>query len=153
MNEDDVSRRFELADLIYGVGRHIRPPTDLEPGPCTPVEITVMRFINRNPGTSARTAAEATLLASSNFSRVVSGLAAKGLVRREVDTRDARSVRLYPTAVAEENRKRLRDAWSRSLEGIVDDPATIDFINATLKHIETQLIARRRGSCDKEESS
>lgn len=151
MDEDDVSRRFELADLILGVGRHIRPPSDLQPGPCTPVEITVMRFINQNPGTSARTAAEATLLPSSNFSRVVGGLEAKGLVRREADAHDARGVRLYPTAVAGENLKRLRDAWSRRLEGIIDDPATIDLINTTLKHIEAQLIARRRNSCERQD--
>lgn len=117
---------------------------------CTPVETTVMRFINQNPGTSARAASAATLLPSSNFSRVVRGLEAKGLVRRESDARDARSVRLYPTSLAEENLKRLRDAWSRSLEGIIDDPRTIDTINTTLRRIETELIARRRPAGDRE---
>lgn len=153
MNDDDVARRFELADLIHRVGRHLRPPDDLEPGPCTPVEIAVMRFINQHPGTSARVAAEATLLPSSNFSRAVGGLEAKGLVRREVDPRDARSVRLYPTAVAEANLRRLRDAWSLSLEGAVDDPATIDFINTALRHIEARLIARRRSSGEQQDAS
>jgi hypothetical protein len=65
-------------------------------------------------------------------------------VRRDVDARDARSVRLYPTARARENLQHLRDAWSRTLEGTVDDPETIEFVNATLRRIENELTARRR---------
>ena len=150
MDKDHVSPLVELADLIHGIGRQLRPPSDLEPGLCTPVEITVMRFINLNPGTSARAASTATLLPSSNFSRVVRGLEAKGLVRRESDARDARSVRLYPTSLAEKNLKRLRDAWSHSLEGIIEDPKTIKAINKTLRRIEAELIARRRPAGNQE---
>lgn len=146
MTDEDTSRLFELADLIHGVGRQLRPPPDLEPGMCTPIETTVMRFINNNPGTSARTAAEGTLLPSSNFSRVVRSLETKGLVRREADVRDARGVRLYPTDLAQENRKRLRSEWSRALEGIFDDPSAIDFINTVLRRVESELIRRRKGT-------
>lgn len=105
-----------------------------------------MRFINQNPGTTAGVASEATLLPSSNFSRVVRELEKKGLVRRESNASDARSVQLYPTAVAARNLKRMRDAWSQSLGGIVNDPKTIDSINKTLRLIEKELIERRRGS-------
>lgn len=146
MNDDDASRLFELADLIHAVGRQLRSPGNLEPGPCSPVEINVMRYIKQNPGTSARAAADASLLPSSNFSRVINGLIAKGLVRREADNRDARAVRLYPTAITEANTARMRDAWSKALDGIVDDPATIEFLNATLRHIERGLIERRKTS-------
>jgi hypothetical protein len=38
----------------------------------------------------------------------------------------------------------LREAWSRTLEGIVDDAETIDLVSATLRRIENELIARRR---------
>jgi MarR family transcriptional regulator, temperature-dependent positive regulator of motility len=115
---------------------------------CTPLESAVMRFIDRNPGTSARAASEATLLPSSNFSRALRGLEKKGLVRRDVNERDARGVHLYPTARAQENLQHLREAWSRALEGIVDDPETIDLVSATLRRIENELIARRRGVGD-----
>jgi len=148
VNDDDVSRLCDLAELILAVGRHIRPPDELAPEMCTAVESTVMRFITRNPGTSARTASEATLLPSSNFSRVLRGLEKKGLVRREVDARDARTVHLHPTARAHENLQHLRAAWSRTLEGTVDDPETIDFINATLRRIENELVTRRRRAGD-----
>ena len=143
MKDDEVSRLFDLADLIFAIGRQIRPSHDLSTEMCTPVESIVMRFIDRNPGTSARVAAEATLLPSSNFSRVLRGLERKGLVRRDIDAHDSRSVHLYPTARARENLQHLREAWSRTLEGIVDDPQTIDLVNTTLRRIERELAARR----------
>ena len=103
-----------------------------------------MRFINRNPGASARAAAEATLLASSNFARVLRGLEERGLVRREVDANDARRVSLYPTALASETRRRLGKDWYQLLRGIEDDPAKIDRLIATLQRIEIELVSRRR---------
>ena len=100
------------------------------------------------PGTSARTASEATLLPSSNFSRVLRGLEKKGHVRREVDARDARTAHLYPTTRAHENFQHLRASWSRTLEGTMEDSETIDFINATLQRIENELVKRRRLASD-----
>jgi DNA-binding MarR family transcriptional regulator len=143
VKDDEVSRLFDLADLIFAIGRQIRPSHDLSTEMCTPVESIAMRFIDRNPGTSARVAAEATLLPSSNFSRVLRGLEKKGLVRRDIDRRDSRCVRLYPTARARENLQHLREAWSQTLEGIVDDPRTIDLVTTTLRRIERELGARR----------
>jgi MarR family transcriptional regulator, temperature-dependent positive regulator of motility len=146
VDDDNAARLFDFADMIFAVARQIGSPSEHSPDWCTPIESTVMRFINRNPGTSARTASEATMLPSSNFSRALRGLESKGLVRREPDAHDARSVRLYPTAQAEESLQRLRAAWSHTLDGIVDDPGAIDALNTTLRHIETELIARRRRS-------
>lgn len=40
----------------------------------------------------------------------------------------------------------LRDNWDRTLRGIIDDPATIEIVNATLRRIEDELIARRSGT-------
>lgn len=145
MDEERTSRLFELADLILAVGRLIHASKDLGADSWTPLESAVMRFIDRNPGTSASAAAEATQLISSNFSRAVRGLEKKGLVRREVDQHDGRRVRLYPTARAHENLQHLRDVWSRLLDGIVPDPDEIEAVTATLRRIETQLVARARG--------
>ena len=143
---DDAARLHELADLIIGVGRQLRPPADPAFEPCSPVEISVMRHIETNPGVSARSAAEATLLSSSNFSRVLRGLEQRGLVRRAIDEHDARVVRLYPTEKADKSLQALRDNWRHTLGGIVDDPATLDLVNATLRRIEHELVARRRSS-------
>ena len=61
-----------------------------------------------------------------------------------MDERNARAVRLYPTEKAERNLGYLHDNWARELQGIIDDPATIELVNATLRRIESELIARRR---------
>jgi DNA-binding MarR family transcriptional regulator len=144
MTEERTSRLFELADLILAVGRHIEASKDAGAGSGTPLQGAVMRYIDRHPGTTAGAAAEATQLISSNFSRAVAGLEAAGLVRREVDRHDARRVRLHPTEKAQENLQRLRETWSRLLEDTVTGPDEIDAAISTLRHIETQLIARTR---------
>jgi MarR family transcriptional regulator, temperature-dependent positive regulator of motility len=144
VDEEQTSRLFELADLILAVGRQIHASKEFAAESWTPLESAVMRFIDRNPGTSASAAAEATQLISSNFSRAVRSLEKKGLVRRDVDQHDARRVRLYPTAQAHDNLQRLRDVWSRLLDGIVPDPEQIEVVNSTLRRIETQLIERAR---------
>ena len=80
MDDEQASRLFELADLILAVGRQIYASKDIPAEPWTPLEIAVMRLIDRNPGTSASAAGEATQLISSNFSRALRGLETKGLV-------------------------------------------------------------------------
>ncbi|MET8557811.1 MarR family winged helix-turn-helix transcriptional regulator [Streptomyces sp. NPDC004959] len=146
MSDVEAAGLHELADLVFAVGRQLRPPADPAFEPCTPIEIGVMRFIHNHPGTSARAAAEATLLPSSNFSRVLRGLEKRGLVDRVVDDRNARGVRLYPTEKAHRNQRILRDNWDRTLRGIIDDPATLATVNAALRRIEDELIARRAGA-------
>jgi MarR family transcriptional regulator, temperature-dependent positive regulator of motility len=71
------------------------------------------------------------------------GLGKKGLVRRDVDTRCPGRTPLRHRAGIE-NLQHLHEAWSRALEGIVDGPETIEFVNATLRCIENELTARRR---------
>ncbi|OLT00256.1 MarR family transcriptional regulator [Pseudonocardia sp. CNS-004] len=144
MDEAQSSRLFELADLILAVGRLIHASKEVPADSWTPLESAVMRFIDRNPGTSAGAAAEATQLISSNFSRAVRSLEGKGMVRRDVDPHDARRVLLYPTAQAQDNLQRLHDVWSRLLEGVVLDPDEIDAVTSTLRRIETELVARAR---------
>ena len=144
MDEEQTSRLFELADLILAVGRHIEASKEAESG--TPLEGAVMRYIDRHPGTTARAAAEATQLISSNFARAVRRLEKAGLVRRDADQHDARRVRLYPTEKAHQNLQRLREAWSRLLEETITDPGEIDAAISTLRQIETRLVARTRGA-------
>ena len=84
------------------------------------------------------------MLPSSNLSRVLRSLEKKGLVRREADTRDARRVLLYPTALAQQNFGQLREVWTGLLGGIVDEPDAIDMVNALLRRVEAALVARRR---------
>ncbi|WP_434445657.1 MarR family winged helix-turn-helix transcriptional regulator [Lentzea sp. E54] len=140
MDEDQKSRLFELADLIGAVARQIHAAKErMSEDRWSALDIAVMRYIDRNPGTSARAAADATQQISSNFSRALRGLEAKGLVHRETDQEDARRVRLYPTARAQANLRRLHDIWSDLLDGVVSDEDEIDAMIATLRRVETGL--------------
>jgi DNA-binding MarR family transcriptional regulator len=140
---------FELADLILAVGRQIHAAKDVGGEVWTPLESAVMRFVDRNPGTSAGAAAEATHLISSNFSRAVRRLEEKGRVRREVDERDGRRIRLYPTERADAHLQELRAVWSRLLEGIVS-PGEAESVSAVLRRIESGLAAPARTGSDQE---
>lgn len=102
-----------------------------------------MRFIDRNPGTTAGAATEATRLISSNFSRALRRLEEKGLIRRERDPDDARRFRLYPTEQAQQNLRRLHVLWSELLEGTVADPADVERMIVLLRQMETSLGARK----------
>jgi DNA-binding MarR family transcriptional regulator len=151
MDEEQESALFELADLILAISRHIHASKESAAGSGTSMEGAVMRFVDRHPGTTAGAAAEATQLISSNFSRTVRGLEEKGLVRRAVDQHDGRLVRLYPTDLAHENLQRLRAAWSRLLDGTVDDPGEIEGASATLRRIEARLVAGDRDAASHRE--
>ncbi|HWC84017.1 MAG TPA: MarR family transcriptional regulator [Pseudonocardiaceae bacterium] len=147
MDEAEELALFELADLILALSRQIQAAkqgAEIYPGTSwTPLESAVMRFIDRNPGTTAGEAAEATRLISSNFSRALRALEKKGLVRRERDPHDARRLHLYPTEQAHENLRRLRGLWSELLAGTVTDPADIESVARLLRGMEAALNARQ----------
>jgi MarR family transcriptional regulator, temperature-dependent positive regulator of motility len=140
-----TSSLFELADLILAISRYVQASKGFASQGWTPIESAVMRYVDRNPGTTASAAAEATQLISSNFSRALRALEKKGLVRHDVDQEDARRVRLYPTDLAHENLQLLHELWTGLLGGIIDDPDDIDRVNAVLRRIESGLVARTRG--------
>ncbi|AJY45323.1 MarR family winged helix-turn-helix transcriptional regulator [Martelella endophytica] len=139
MGKEHDAALYELADLVHAVARQLPAPSNLEPGPCTPIEISVMRFVGRNPGVSARRAADACGLPTSNFSRVLKGLVAKGLLERLADPKDARIAHLHPTERAMKNSLRMRDAWSAALGGAALDPDTIATVTQALRRIEAHL--------------
>ena len=155
MKKADASRLFELADSIMAVGRLIsaaKEPAEMYESAdgtapvWTSIETAVMRFIDRNPGSSAGEVAAATRLVSSNFSRALRGLEQKGFVRRDVDDDDARRIHLYPTERANASLEQLHDLWSRTLDGIFDDRAEVDALNAALHRIEEALTAPHRST-------
>jgi MarR family transcriptional regulator, temperature-dependent positive regulator of motility len=141
-DEIQESSLFELADSILAISRYIYASKSFALHGWTPIESAVMRFVDRNPGTTASAAAEATQLISSNFSRALRGLEKKGVVRRDVDREDARRVRLYPTDLAQENLQLLHELWTSLLAGIIDDPSDLNRVNAVLRRVEAGLIAR-----------
>lgn len=141
MAEPESSRLFELADSILAVARLMWAAKQDTDG-WTPLDIAVMRYIDRHPGTTVGAAADATHMISSNFSRTLRNLEQRSLVRRSSDAGDARRVRLYPTDAARQNLRHLHELWGGMLGGIVADPADIDTTNSVLRQIENELIRR-----------
>ena len=139
MAEEHTADLYELADLVHAVARRLPAPTALEPGPCTATEITVMRCVGRVPGISARAAADACGLPSSNFSRVLKRLVSKGLLERRSDPDDARIVHLHPTDRAIKNSLRMREAWGGALAGAALDRDEIATVTQALRRIEAHL--------------
>lgn len=107
----------EFADVLLRVARDIDPhgSETLDIVPLTGTEALVMRWINRNPGTSPSATAEATALQRSNLSVALRSLVAKGMVERRQDPADARTVQLHSTALAQESVDRLYRHWSGKL--------------------------------------
>lgn len=133
---------FDIADRILAIARQIRHADADAKSPITSLESSVMRFIDTHPGASAKAAAEASLLTSSNFSRALRSLEAKGYVRREPDPHDARSVRLHPTQKAAENRRWLHERWGTLLRDRVPDETAME-LAAHLALLEAALVAKR----------
>jgi len=141
MADRQSTELYELVDLIHVVARRLPAPLDLEPGPCTPIEISVMRFVGRNPGVSARAAADACGLPTSNFARVSKGLVAKGLLERRSDPNDARIAHLHLTDLADKNSLRMREHWAAALNGAGLDHDTVAATTRALRRIEAHLSA------------
>lgn len=132
---------FEVADRILAVARQIRFADAAAHESITPLETSVMRFIDKNPGASAKAAAEASLLTASNFSRALRSLESRGFVRRETDPADGRSVRLYPTDRAAENLNDLRARWTALLTGTISS-VQAEQLAALLAQLEEHLARR-----------
>jgi len=140
----EKDRLFELADLVLAIARQINASREYPAEAWTPVESAAMRFIDRNPGATARQVAEATRTVSSNLSRALRNLEQRGLVRRVSDSHDARRVRVFPTERARENLALLHDVWGRMLEGTVDDGDELESTIQTLRRVESGLSRRPR---------
>lgn len=138
----DSPALFDIADRILALAREIRFADAASHEVITPLETSVMRYIDRHPGASARVVADASLLTSSNFSRALRNLESKGFVRREADPEDGRSVRLYPTERAAQNLRDIHDRWSDVLAGVLTDEDAAR-LAGLLAELEDGLTAQR----------
>lgn len=141
------SRLADLADLVLAVARAIttHAHSDTEIVDLSPTEISVMRYVDRHPGTSPTAAATATGLQRSNLSRVLRELETKGMVVKAADGSDGRQATLAPTARAADNLRRLRGNWSRLLAGADVDHRNLDAALAVLTELDDGLPAATRG--------
>ncbi|WP_337059359.1 MarR family winged helix-turn-helix transcriptional regulator [Kineococcus sp. G2] len=136
----------DLADVLLTVARDLQQRHAALEGvvALTATETTVMRHLDRNPGTSPSAAAAATGLQRSNLSAAVRSLEAKGLVERSHEGHDGRSVALRPTALAARNIALLRAHWAERLHrALGGDDAGVHGALDLLRRLEHGLAAER----------
>lgn len=134
----------ELADVVLRISREVDPngAQVLDVVPLTGTEALVMRWIDRNPGSTPSSVAEATALKRSNLSVALGSLVTKGMVERRPDPEDARTVRLFSTALAEESIARLHAHWAGLLRSaLADDDRGVAAAFALLTRIDGNLRA------------
>jgi DNA-binding MarR family transcriptional regulator len=102
-----------LHDLAWLLPRTLDPEAEPEPLPAS--ELEVMRLLVRRPGLSVSDVARELALQTSNASTAVRTLVVRGLLERRRDDEDGRVTRLFPTARADEVRRRREQAWAQAL--------------------------------------
>lgn len=122
-NVDDDVELGRLAGAVHTVSRALRRTGELQAGlehlPAS--ELDVLQFVAAHPGVSVTVVARALRLQTSNASTSVRALVGRGLIVRVSDPNDQRRSLLRSTPLAEEHRRRVQLAWSRSIAAALAD--------------------------------
>jgi DNA-binding MarR family transcriptional regulator len=132
----------ELADVVLRISREVDPngARVLDIVPLTGTEALVMRWVDRNPGSTPSAVAEATALKRSNLSVAVGSLVAKGMVERRPAPEDARTVQLFSTELAGQSIARLHAHWAELLRAaLAGDERGVDATFALLTRVDANL--------------
>jgi len=132
----------ELADVVLRISREVDPngARVLDIVPLTGTEALVMRWVDRNPGSTPSAVAEATALKRSNLSVALGSLVAKGMVERRPDPEDARTVQLFSTELAGQSIARLHAHWAALLRAaLAGDEDGVEAAFALLTRVDANL--------------
>ena len=110
-----------LATHIIHVARKLTLYRSSDPEfiPLTPLEGIFLEHVHRYPGISPSQLAADLGMRSGNTSDVLRALETKGMVVREADENDRRSVHVLPSALAERIIEKLQSEWVELLEPVV----------------------------------
>jgi DNA-binding MarR family transcriptional regulator len=113
-DQDLVRQARDLVPRLYGLARALRMSGAAEAGldQLPPSDLEVLRYVLDSPGVSPGAVSRDLGLQTSNVSTTVRGLVARGLITREPDPSDRRSVRLQPTIAALRGMAGIEDAWA-----------------------------------------
>lgn len=142
----------QLAEAAHTLSRTLRRTGELEVGldqlPAS--ELDVLRFVVSRPGASVSEVARGLRLQTSNVSTTVRALVERGLIERQPDPRDHRRSLLRSSPLADEHRRLLGRAWSRSIAGALaeladDDVAAVRAAVPALTRLAESLRRRAEG--------
>jgi MarR family transcriptional regulator, transcriptional regulator for hemolysin len=136
----------ELVNLLTDVARQMRARGDqLTVRGMSSAQLTILTFIERQPGLSQNELAAHAELAPITVARLIDRLEALGLVKRCIDPDDRRIWRLWPTSAAmplireiEHFRTRLRSLMTQRIE-----PAVLQATALGLRQMQENLSDRR----------
>lgn len=115
--QDPDALLVELADVLVTTARLLQHGAHEQPGvvPLTGTEVMVLRWVDRHPGATPSSTAAGLGLHRSNLSAAVRGLVDKGMLTREADPHDSRSVHLAVTDLARASSRAVRAHWGGRL--------------------------------------
>jgi DNA-binding MarR family transcriptional regulator len=140
-------RWADMADMVLTIARELQTQGlhDARIIRLATSESNVMRFIDRNPDSTASEVADGTGLQRSNLSTILRTLEGKGLVEKRENRQDGRGVRLHPTDLAGENLRLLRQSWHTLVTSAAGaDPELLGDTVTLLGRIERGLIRNRQ---------
>jgi DNA-binding MarR family transcriptional regulator len=114
----DVDAQLDqLAEAAHILSRTLRRAGELEVGlaQLPTSELDVLRYVVTNPGASVSEVARGLRLQTSNVSTTVRALVGRGLIVRQPDPLDQRRSLLRSSPLADEHRRLLGRAWSRTI--------------------------------------
>ena len=136
-----------VAELIVHLAREVRIRAHVAGRgvPLNQTDTHVMRYIHLHPGCAPSEIAAATGLHRANVSASLGVLRDLGFAVTRRNELDGRSIRVHPTAHAEETVARLRTAWGDLLQsawGEDEHDADLELMRRRLGEVLARLAAR-----------
>lgn len=140
----DEERDDLLADMLHRVRMvarqaYLASRAEPEAVSVSNVEGLVLQFVDSHPGCRISAVAERLGLRLGNASAAVSGLADKGLVRREPDPADRRATTVWLTEAALANIAQVRRRWAEELGELDVDLDELRAAVGTLRKVQALL--------------
>jgi DNA-binding MarR family transcriptional regulator len=113
---DDVIQH--VPEILFDTSANIRlrGPTEAGLAELPPSELEVLRLVSMHPGCGILFITEHTKMRQANASTAVRSLVERGLLRKQVDPRDRRAVKLSPTRQASQDLQALREVWFKRIK-------------------------------------
>lgn len=148
MREGESELFADLTEVILRVARELTHREHRDKGSIslTPANGNIMRYIDRNPGTTPSEVADATGVFRSNLSASLRELEKIGFVERRADPADGRGVRLYSTDSAARNLAEIRKVWRESAQIAAEGLDGIHEAISLLEMMAARLVSERRNS-------
>ena len=133
-----------VPEILFDTSANIRlrAPTEAGLAELPPSELEVLRLVSMHPGCGILFITEHTKMRQANASTSVRSLVERGLLQKQVDPRDRRAVKLWPTPQASQDLQALREVWNKRVRSAL---AAAGLTEAEYHEFARVLTALHRG--------